>query len=320
MSLAQPAAAEDFYKGKTVSIVVGFSPGGGFDTYARSFARNFGKHIAGKPNVIVQNMPGAGSLKSVLHLDANAAKDGTVVGAFNPGLITLSVTSPDQVKIRFAEFAWIGSISPDFSICYAWRETGIKSFDDLKGGREFIIGATAKGSSSYVRASIMRALLGVNVRHIFGFPGSAEQRLALERGELHGDCGAWSSIPDAWIKGNKIVPVLRFDIEKLPAMPDGIPLASDLTQSAEKRKALDLLLASGKLGRPYIMSKAVPKARVEEMRAAFNATMKDAEFLADSSKQGFPVFPVDGGAAEKIVAEVYAAPPEAVAIAKSTVE
>ncbi|MFM1813918.1 MAG: hypothetical protein RLZ98_613 [Pseudomonadota bacterium] len=318
--LAAPAGAQDFYKGKTVSIVVGFSPGGGFDTYARSFGRHLGKHLPGGPKVIIQNMPGAGSMKSVLHLDANAPKDGTVLAAFNPGLITLSATSPEQVKIRFDTLAWVGSISPDFSICYAWHATGIKKFGDIRGGREFIVGASGKGTSSYVRASIMRALLGANVKHVLGFPGSAEQRLAVERGELHGDCGAWSSIPDTWIKGKKIVPLLRFDVEKLPDMPDGIPLASDLATSDENRKALDLLLASGKLGRPYVMSKAVPANRLAEMRRAFDATMKDPDFRADATKQAIPVYPVDGAGSERIIVDVYAAPAGVVARARAAIQ
>ena len=140
-----PAAAQDdaFYAGKTVTVVVGFSPGGGFDIYARTLARHIGGHIPGKPAVIVQNMPGAGSFTSVRYLDGPAIKDGTVVTAFNPGVITDSLTEPEKFNIKFTNFAWLGSITRDIRVCYAWHTAPIKTWDDLVQGKEFIMGATA---------------------------------------------------------------------------------------------------------------------------------------------------------------------------------
>jgi len=314
------AAADDFYKGKTVTIVVGFSPGGGYDTYARTLARHIGNHIPGNPTVIVQNMPGAGSLTAVRHLDATAPKDGTVITAFNPGQITESLTDPGKVKLKFSDYAFLGSITRDFRVCYAWHATGIKSWQDLIKAKEFILGATAPGVSSYVNGAILRNVFGLNVRQVVGFPGSAEQRLAIERGELHGDCGSWSSIPGDWIAAKKINPLVRFSPVSTPDMPQDIPFAGDLAKTAEQKRILAIVGAAGELGRPYIVSKEVPKERLAILRKAFDATVRDKAFLSDAEKQRLPVNPATGEEAEKIIAEIYDAPPDLVEKAKNAIK
>src|SRR5262249_20848990 len=154
---------------------------------------------------IVQNMPGAGSLTAVRHLNAVAAKDGSVITAFNPGVITDSLTNPERIKVKFTDVAWLGSITRDVRVCYAWHTAPIKSWDDLAKGGEFIMGATGTNTSNYVNGAVLRKLFGLNVKQITGFPGSNEMRLGIERGELHGDCGSWSSITPDWIRRNRIV-------------------------------------------------------------------------------------------------------------------
>jgi tripartite-type tricarboxylate transporter receptor subunit TctC len=314
------AAAEDFYKGKTVTIVVGFSPGGGYDTYARTLARHIGDHIAGNPTVIVQNMPGAGSLTAVRYLDATAPKDGTVITTFNPGQITESLTDPGKVKLKFSEYAFVGSITRDFRVCYAWGATGIKNWDDLAKANEFVLGATAPGVGAYVNGAVLRNVFGFKIRQVVGYPGSAEQRLAIERGELHGDCGSWSSIPPEWIAENKINPLVRFSPVSTPDMPKNIPFAGDLAKTDEQKRILKIVGAPGELGRPFIMSKQVPQDRLEIIRAAFDATMRDKEFLSDAEKQRLPVYPADGKEAAEIISEIYASPPELVEKAKNAVK
>ena len=165
-SSAAPAIAQDdnFYAGKTVTIVVGFSPGGGYDLYARSIGRHIGSHIPGKPTVIVQNMPGAGSFTSVRHLDGPANKDGTVITAFNPGLITDTLTSPEKFKIKFTDFHWLGSITRDVRVCYAWHTAPVKSMKDLLDGKEFIMGATGTNTSNYVNGAVLRNLFGLKIK------------------------------------------------------------------------------------------------------------------------------------------------------------
>jgi len=305
-----PAYAQDdpFYHGKTVIIVVGFSPGGGYDIYARTLARHLGQHIPGKPTVIVQNMPGAGSLTSVRHLDAGAAKDGTVIASFNPGVITDSLTNPERIKIKFTDVAWLGSITRDVRICYAWHSAPIKSWDDLAKGAEFILGATGPNTSNYVNGAVLRNLFGLKVRQITGFPGSNEMRLGIERGELHGDCGSWSSITPDWIKHNRIVPLFSFTSRRLPDMPPDLPFIGNFAKTEEQKQVLNIVIAAGELGRPYIVSKRVPAARLALLRAAFERTTKDAAFLAEANKQDLPVDPVTAEEAEQIIASIYAAP------------
>src|SRR5262249_42567715 len=189
------AAQESFYRGKTVTIVVGYSAGGGY----RLVARHLGRFIPGQPNVIVQNMPGAASMTSVRYLDATAPKDGTVITMFDPGLILETIASPETYKVRFSDYYWLATLLRDIRICYAAAATGIKTWDDMMKRKEFIIGATARGSNAYVNGAILRKVFHAPVRQISGYPGSNEQRLAIERGELEGNCSSWTAMPQDWL-------------------------------------------------------------------------------------------------------------------------
>ena len=313
---AANAQDDGFYKGKTVNIIVGFSPGGGYDTYARTLGRYFGKHIPGTPNVVVQNMPGAGSLASVRHVASVAGKDGLTIGAFNPGVITDSLISPDQVKMKFSDVIFLGSITRDFRVCYAWHATGIKSLKDLEG-KQFIMGGTGPGTGNYLNGAMLRNVLGANVKQVLGYPGSNELRLGIERGELHGDCGSWSSTPEDWIKDKKINPFLSFSPARTPDMPEGIPFAGDVVTDPEKKQIINMLIAAGETGRPYIVAKETPPARVKVLRDSFTAAMKDKDFLADAKKQNLPINPIDGVAAEKLINAIYDKPAELIAKAKA---
>ncbi len=304
------AQSEDFYKGKTITIVVGYSAGGGYDQYARTFARYFGHHLAGNPTVLVQNMPGAATLTSVRYLDATAPKDGTVITMFDPGLITESFAAPETFKIKFSDYRWIGSMLRDIRVCYAWGATGVKNWADLMVRKEFLIGATSRGANAYVNGAILRKILNAPVRQIPGYAGSNEQRLAVERGELEGACASWSSIPQEWIADHKINGLVRFSAERPADMPENIPYVADLVTTKEQKDLLAILGASGELGRPLIVSRAVPAERAQMLRAAFEATMHDPGFAADAERQSLPLDLVTGAEAEKIVGEIYAASPD----------
>ncbi len=310
------AQDENFYAGKTLTLIVGFSPGGGYDIYARTVARFIGNHIPGKPTVIVQNMPGAGSFTAVRYLDGPAVKDGTIVTAFNPGVITDSLTEPEKFNTKFTNFAWLGSITRDIRVCYVWHTASFKNMQDLLDGKEFIMGATGVNTSNYVNGAVLRNLFGLKVKQITGFPGSNEMRLATERGELNGDCGSWSSIPIDWIKTKKIIPFVAFSPRTNPEIPKDLPFIGTFAKTDEQKQVLDIIIAAGELGRPYIMSKQVPAARVAIMRKAFDATMKDPGFIAETAKQDLPVDPATADEAEAIIKRIYAAPPEYVAKAK----
>jgi tripartite-type tricarboxylate transporter receptor subunit TctC len=318
----QPAVAQsgDFYKGRTINLVVGYSVGGGYDQYARVLARHIGRFIPGNPTVLVQNMPGAASLTAVRYLDATAPKDGTAVAMFDPGLITESFAQPDVFKIRFSDYQWLGTMLRDIRICYAWGATGIRTWDDMIKRKEFLIGTTAKGSNAYVNGAILRKIFQAPVRQIAGYPGSAEQRMALERGELEGNCGSWSAMPQDWLVNHKINALVRFSPKRPADMPANVPYVGDLTANQDQKLLLDILNASGELGRPFIVAKQVPTDRVKLLRAAFQAALADAAFLAEAQKQSLPLDPVAGAEAEAIIATIYAAPPELASRVKNVLE
>ncbi len=317
-AFAQAPAA--FYKGKTVTVLVGFTAGGGYDQYARVLTRHMGKHIPGSPDMIVQNLPGAGSLNAVRQLDATQAKDGTVIGTFNPGLITESLTDPVRTKFNFNEVAWIGSITRDFRVCYVSPKMGIKNWDDFLNRKEIIFGATGKGTGNYVNGAILRNLFGVNLRQVLGFPGSAEQRLAFERGEVDGDCGSWSSVPPEYIRDNKITPIVKFSPVQARDLPASVPYLGTFAKTDEQRQVLAVLSAAGELGRPYIMAKTAPVDRMQAIRQAFDETMKDAAFNAEAEKMMLPVDPISGEEATKLIANIYKSSPAVVAKAKEVIE
>jgi len=318
---AAPASAQDeSYKGKTITLVVGYSAGGGYDQYARTLARHFGRHIPGNPNILVQNMPGAATLTSVRHLDATAPKDGTVIAMFDPGLIIGSLGAAETARVRFSDYRWIGAMLRDIRVCYAWGATGIRTWHDMMARREFLIGTTAKGSNAYVNGAILRKIFNAPVRQIAGYPGSNEQRLAIERGELEGGCGSWSAIPQDWIAGHKINPLVRFSQKRPSDMPEGVPYVGDLAATQAQKDLLAILNSAGELARPLIVAKTVSAARVELLRAAFAATLNDAAFLADAQRQSLPLDPVTGEEAERIMATIYAASPELAKQVKNVLE
>jgi tripartite-type tricarboxylate transporter receptor subunit TctC len=318
--MAAPALADDFYKGKNFTIVVGFSPGGGYDSNARGVARYLSSHIPGNPTVIVQNMPGAGSLTSVRYLDVNAPKDGTVMTAFNPGLVTQSIVQPEKVQLDFRKFAWVGVVTADFRVCYGFGPKGVRSWDDMMARKEFILGSTARGSGNYINGATLREVFHAPIKQILGFPGSAEQRLAIERGELDGDCGSYSSIPPEWIRDGLAHPFVRFTEKRPPEVPESAVFVGTFAKTEEQKQILNVLDAADEVGRPFVMSKQAPADHVAIIRKAFNETMKDKAFLADMEKQQFPVLPLTGEEAEVIVNKMMSAPPEVLAKAKAIYE
>jgi tripartite-type tricarboxylate transporter receptor subunit TctC len=320
IACAAPSGAQDaaaFYRGKTVRIVVGFSSGGGYDVYARVLARHIGRYIPGNPTVVVQNMPGAASLKSVQYLTTGAPADGTLITTFNPGLITQSLTAPDKVGgVSFLDYAWIGNVSEDFRVCYTWNGTGIKSFPELLARPKVNFGNTGVGTSAYIDNRILSELFGVKVNMVKGYPGSADKRIAIERGELDGDCGSWTSMPEDWLRDSKITVHIRFSRTLVPGMPVSAAAARDLLTDPRKRDIFNLLTASAVVGRPYIAPKGVPADRLAALRTAFDATMKDPDFLADSEKQHLAVTPMTGVEVETFIKELYRTPPDIAAAAR----
>jgi tripartite-type tricarboxylate transporter receptor subunit TctC len=316
---ASRGQTQDFYSGKTINLVVGYSVGGGYDQYARLLARHFGRYIPGNPNVIVQNMPGAASFTAVRHLSTNAPRDGTAITMFDPGLILESLSQPDRFKVRFSDYHWIGGMSREVTICYAWHATGIRTFKDMLGRKEFLIGLTAKGSAVYANGRTLQKLFNAPIRQIAGYPGSTEQRMAVERGELEGACASWSAIPQDWIKNKRINPLVRFAPTQPADMPP-TPYINDLAKDDEERALLNVLNAPGELGRPFILSREVPRERAQMLTAAFERTLKDPTLLAEAKKQALGIGLFSAQESERIINAIYAAPPELIRKLKDVVD
>jgi tripartite-type tricarboxylate transporter receptor subunit TctC len=309
------ARSDDFYKDKTLTILVGFPPGGGFDANARLLSRYIGRHIPGNPNVIVVNSPGAASTMAVARLDVNMPTDGTIVTEFNFGQLGDSLLRPDVTKIDFRHYQWIGSIAEDVTTCYVWREDGPKTIAQMRG-HHYIFGDAGPGASEDINTKILQRVLDLDITEASGYSGSAEVRLAIQRGEVDGECGTWSSLPPDFLTSPKLHPLMRTARNVPDGMSPDVPYLLDLVSDDTARKIVAFLIADGALGRPFIASHAIPADRVAILRAAFTATVKDPDFLAEAKSLRLPVSPHTGEEAATLVDQLYATPPDIIAAAR----
>jgi tripartite-type tricarboxylate transporter receptor subunit TctC len=314
---ASPAGADNFYQGKTLNVVVGYTTGGGYDINARLVARHIARYIPGNPNVVVVNMPGAGSLRALEHVERHAPKDGTVIGLFDYTQITNSLLTPGKVPIDFRKFQWIGSVAQDLAVCYVWHTVKAKTVADLQRLPKIHMGRTNPGTSSDTQQRILRKLFNVNVHSVAGYPGSAEGFIAVERGELEGGCMTWASLPQHWIAENKIIPIMRVTSATAPDLPSSVPSAFDLLTQERDRRILRVLSAAGEVGKPFVANLSVPDERVAILRKAFADMAQDPAFTADAAKLRQPVSPTFGAEATKILDEIYASPEDIIAAARA---
>ena len=315
-TLLAPAVAEaasDVFQGKGLKLIVGMPPGGGVDAYARLLQRHMTQHLTGKPSIVVQHMPGAGSLRAVQYM-ATAPNDATTIVTFTSTLIVDSVLSPEQSKVNLREFSFIGNASEDTRVCYVRAGIGTGNIAELRK-REIIFGVT---TASQPEASMIRNLLGLNMRLVRGYAGSADKRLALEKAEIDGDCAGWTSLPLDWKTGGKVINVfVRVSPALLPGMDPAIPYGGDVLASAEDRRLFEFLTAPTRLGRPFMVKRNSPPEQIAALRAAFDAAVKDPELLAEAAKMEMTISPISGPEVDRQIGELYDAPPELVARAKT---
>ena len=317
-ALTNPALAEEpasFFAGKTLKIIVGLPPGGAADAYGRLVQRHLPAHLPGAPSIVVENVPGAGTLKSVLYLQSLPA-DGTAMVTFSSGLLTQAINSPDHVRIDFRRQGWIGNVSEDARVCYLWHTTGVRTWQDLKARKQVVFSASAPGTAGFVDAAMLRELFGVRLQQINGYPGSAEMRLAVEKGEVDGSCGGWTATPEDWLRDGKINVVVRLSPTLLPGMDQRVPFAGDLVNNEHDRAIFNFLMAPEKLGRLFMVSGAVPAGRVAALRGAFDATVADPAFRRDAAQLRLTVAPMSGETVAHEVAALYATPADLVVKAK----
>jgi tripartite-type tricarboxylate transporter receptor subunit TctC len=315
MALSGAAAAQDFYKDKRITMIVGSSPGGGYDTFARTTAKYWTGHIPGKPVFVIQNMPGAGSLVAANHIYNVAAKDGTVLGAVNPGIATDPLLSPDRAKFDARKFPWIGSPLREIQTAVVWHTSPVQSLEDLKTKELLVAGS---GGATEVFPTVCQKVLGLKFKVIAGYAGTKEGGLAMERGEVQGIGGTtWASVKATygqWLAEKKIKVITQYGLRKHPELPD-VPMMIDLAKTKEQRDLLNFVFVRQDLGRPYVTAPGVPDDRVTLLRKSFVETMKDPAFIkeAEQRKLDLDPEPVTGDELQKLVADIYATPESIVA-------
>ena len=302
----------EFYKGRTVDFMVGYSVGGGYDVYARLIARHLGKHIPGNPMVVPKNMEGAGSLRLANWLYNVAAKDGSVFGTIGRGTGFDPLLGHKAAQFDATRFNWIGSANDEVSVCVVWNgRTKVSNFADLLT-TPLNVGGTGSAADTDQFPRILNGVLGTIMKIVTGYPGGNDVNLALERGEVDGRCGwSWSSVKStraSWLADKKITILMQLSLSRHPDLPD-VPLVTDLAQTDEQRQILRLIFARQVMGRPYLAPPGVPADRVAALRAAFMDTMADKEFLSEAEKAQLEITPVAGEAVQKLIGEVYQTPP-----------
>jgi tripartite-type tricarboxylate transporter receptor subunit TctC len=318
-----PAQQEvaDFYKGKTLRIIVGVGVGSGYDINARALARHLGAHIPGNPTVIVQNQPGAGSLTMTNQLYGNGPFDGTAIGASFNGLPTTPLLQPNGVRFDATKLNWIGSTNREAQAMYVWHTAPIQTLDDLKT-KEMIVGAQAPGSTQYDYPVLASHLFGMKFKVITGYEATPKIHLAMERGEVHGTWANWSTlkaISADWLRDKKIRILSQWDLKKHPEMAD-VPMFLDVAKTPADKQAMTLALARLEFGRPFFMPPNVPAERVAAVRRAFDATMKDKAFLEDADKLKIEVDALSGEQVAVLIEEIYRTPSEVVARVRTAME
>ena len=308
-----PASAQsvsEVYKGRTVQIVVGFGVGGGYDLYARALSRYLGKHVPGNPNVVVQNMEGAGSVRAANFVYAGSPADGTVIAAVNQNMPMYQLLGGAGAKFEAAGMQWLGSMTNSNGLVYTWHTSGIKTLEDAKQ-KDVPMGAVGAASDSVIFPNLINEMVGTRFKPIAGYAGSAQIHLAMERGEVMGRGGnSWASVQTAnmnWIKENKINILVQVGFEKEPDLPQ-VPLLLDLVSDDERKSVIRVVSLPTALGYGHWVAPGVPKDRVAALRAAYAETMKDPEFIKETEKTGMVIRAQAGETLDALVRQVTTAP------------
>jgi tripartite-type tricarboxylate transporter receptor subunit TctC len=304
------AAWSASFEGKTITIVVGFKAGGGYDRTARILARHLPKHLPGSPNVIVQNMPGANSITAANHVYAVAKPDGLTIGTFNRNLVLAQLTKVPGVKYDMTRFAWIGSAASETTVLAIRSDLPYKTFNDLrKAGKTIVIGATGPGANTYDFPLLLREFLGIDFKIVSGYSSSADIMLAIERKEVDARAGSYSSLRP-FIDRKLVHPVIRARAAE-PGI-EQLPVDESLAPSPRAKAIMALRSAPEVVGRPYVMPPATPADIVRTMREAFAKAIKDPELVAEAKKGKMELEYVSGEETLKILTEVLSQPKDIV--------
>jgi tripartite-type tricarboxylate transporter receptor subunit TctC len=309
---AAPASAqsvESFYSGKSITLAIGFTPGGGYDLYGRLVARHLGKHIPGKPNIVPQNMPGAGSMRAAQHLFSVAPKDGTAIATFGRQMGITPLLNP-AAKYDGTKFNWLGSVTNEVSTCVTWNTSPVKDWAGLLK-RPVTFAGDGPGADPDVFANLYNNVFNTQIKIIAGYRGTNPMILAMERGEVDGFCGlSWSTIKSRhmkWFKDKTINVLVQAALQKEADISD-VPLALDLAKTEEQKQVLKVFLYGQEMARPFAAPPDIPADRKAALVAAFDAMLQDPEFLAEIKKLNLDLNPISGAAIDRMLKELYATP------------
>ena len=317
---ARADSVADFYKGKTVNVLIGVGVGGEYDLHARAVARYLGKHIPGNPSVVPQNMTGAGGLKMANYLYEVAPRDGTYIGMLANSFPAMQAAGIKGVQFDANKFNWIGSISPTVETMAVWKGNGIKSIEDVKK-KEVVAGASGRGAITYIFPAMLNEFVGTKFKIVTGYPGGNGINLAMERGEVAARNNTWSSwkvTKSDWLRDKDITVIVQAG-PKAKDLPN-VPSIEDLVKDPDDKKIVELLVSGTRLGRPLAAAPGVPPERVKALRDAFDAVMKDPDFLKETAAANIEVDPVRGEDMQKVVASVLATPKNLAERAKKLIE
>jgi tripartite-type tricarboxylate transporter receptor subunit TctC len=318
---AQPEDVAQFFKGKTLRLIVGIGVGSGYDINARLLARHMANHIPGQPTIIVQNQPGAGSLTMTNALYNTGPFDGTVMGASFNGMPTTPLLQPGGARFDPVKLNWLGSTNRETQAMYVWHTSPAHVLEDAKT-KEVVIGAQAPGSTQFDYPVLANKLFGYKFKVVTGYESTPKIHLAMESGEVHGTIANWSTlkaINPGWIAEKKIRILAQWALRKNAELAD-VPMFLDQAKTDVERAALALILARLEYGRPFFLPPNVPPARVEALRRAFDATMKDPTYLAEADKLKIEVDPLTGEEVAALVERVSRTPPDTVARVRTAME
>jgi tripartite-type tricarboxylate transporter receptor subunit TctC len=300
----------EFYRGKQIELAIGYPPAGSNDVYSRLLARHLGKHIPGNPTIVPQNRPGAGSFTNLAYVYNVAPKDGTVIGIGAPTSALDEKLGNPGVRFKTAELNWIGRIDSLINIVFLWHTSKVKSVADAQR-IEATLSGTGVGSTVSVYPTVMNNVLGTKFKLVMGYKGSSEAQLAVERGEVEGHSTSWTAVkvghPD-WRPSGKINIIVQFALSKHPELQD-VPTVVELARNDEERAILRAVMNATEIGTAFFTTPNTPEDRVHALRRAFDATMKDPEFIADAERSKLTLGPLPGEELQKLVSEVSNLPP-----------
>jgi tripartite-type tricarboxylate transporter receptor subunit TctC len=322
---AAPAAAADYYAGKTIELVVGGDAGGGYDIYARTVARHITRHIPGNPTLIVKNMPGAGSTRAGIFISTVAPKDGSSLGALMPGAI-IGPLLDEKPNLQFdpTKVIFIGTADSGVRVCVTYQNSKIKTFEDAQKTKT-ILGATAAGGATRDYAYLHNHTSGTKFEVVSGFKGTTEIALAMERGEVDGTCGwDWSSVKSQkadWVRDKKVNVLVQVALDPEPELTrNGVPQIWNFVSKPDDRKVAELVVSQQVFMRSFVAPPGTPAEQVNILRKAFDATMADPAFLADAERMKISITPLSGAKVQDVIAKLYATPKDFVERAKAVIK